>query len=58
MLPTADAVLAHAQTVVIGNNDPEFAQVQTKLRTDQSLVDFVRITRQGSANAQRQLILS
>jgi GDP-mannose 6-dehydrogenase len=58
MLPTADAVLAHAQTVVIGNNDPEFAQVQTKLRGDQSLVDFVRITKQGSANAQRQLILS
>ena len=58
MLPTADAVLDHAQTVVIGNNDPEFAQVQTKLRTDQSLVDFVRITRQGSANAQRQLVLS
>lgn len=58
MLPTADAVLAHAQTVVIGNNDPEFAEVQTKLRSDQSLVDFVRITKQGSANAQRQLILS
>jgi len=58
MLPTADAVLAHAQTVVIGNNDPEFAQVQTRLRDDQSLVDFARITRQGSANADRQLILS
>ena len=58
MVPTADAVLTHAQTVVIGNNDPEFSQVQTRLRTDQSLVDFVRITRQGSANAQRQLILS
>lgn len=58
MLPTADAVLAHAQTVVIGNHDPEFAQIQAKLREDQSLVDFVRITRQESANAQRQLILS
>jgi len=58
MLPTADEVLAHAQTVVIGNNDPEFAQVQTRLRDDQSLVDFARITRQGSANADRQLILS
>jgi GDP-mannose 6-dehydrogenase len=58
MLPTAEAVMAHAQTIVIGNNDPEFAPVHTKLRADQSLVDFVRITKQGSANAQRQLILS
>jgi GDP-mannose 6-dehydrogenase len=58
MLPTADAVLAHAETVVIGNNDPEFAQIETRLRTDQNLVDLVRITKKESANAQRQLILS
>ncbi|HEY1903569.1 MAG TPA: nucleotide sugar dehydrogenase [Terracidiphilus sp.] len=58
MLPTVDAVLGHAQTVVIGNNDPEFAQVQTKLRADQSLVDFVRITQQRSASANSQLILA
>jgi GDP-mannose 6-dehydrogenase len=58
MLPTAEAVLDHAQTVVIGNNDVEFAQIPAKLRTDQSLVDFVRITREGTANAKRELILS
>jgi GDP-mannose 6-dehydrogenase len=58
MLPTAEAVLAHAQTVVIGNGDPEFVDVQAKLRPDQNLVDFVRLTKQRSADAQRQLILS
>jgi GDP-mannose 6-dehydrogenase len=55
MVPNIDAVLAHAQTVVIGNRDPEFSQIQARLREDQCLVDFVRITRQGSSNAQQQL---
>jgi GDP-mannose 6-dehydrogenase len=58
MVPRVDAVLAHANTVVIGNNDPEFNLIQSKLRTDQILIDFVRLTRQGTANAQRHLILS
>jgi GDP-mannose 6-dehydrogenase len=48
MSPSLDAVLAHAQTIVIGNYDLEFSQVQSKLREDQCLVDLVRITRQGS----------
>jgi len=39
-----DAVLDHAQTVVIGNKDPEFHGVLERLREDQHLVDFVRIT--------------
>jgi len=55
MVPSIDAVLAHAQTIVIGNNDPEFSQIQTKLREDQCLVDLVRITRQGSTNDKRQV---
>ncbi len=55
MVPGIDAVLAHAQTIVIGNHDPEFSQIHTKLRTDQCLVDFVRITRQGNSNAKHQL---
>jgi GDP-mannose 6-dehydrogenase len=45
MVPSADAVLAHAQTVVIGNLDPEFSRICAKLREDQCLVDFVRLTR-------------
>ena len=45
MVPSTDAVLAHAQTVVIGNLDPEFSRIRAKLREDQCLVDFVRMTR-------------
>lgn len=55
MVPTADAVLAHAQTVVIGNRDPEFNRILDRLREDQCLVDFVRITRRESGESQRQL---
>ncbi len=55
MVPDIDAVLAHAQTIVIGNRDPEFSQIHARLREDQCLVDFVRITRQGNSNAQPQL---
>jgi GDP-mannose 6-dehydrogenase len=55
MVPSIDAVLAHAQTIVIGNHDPEFSQIHTRLLEDQCLVDFVRITRQGSQNAKHQL---
>ena len=53
MVPSIDAVLAHAQTIVIGNLDPEFRQVQGRMLEDQCLVDFVRITRQGSPNAKQ-----
>ena len=44
MLPSVDAVLSHAQTVVIGNNDAEFSCIHDKLREDQCLVDLVRTT--------------
>ncbi len=38
-----DAVLAHAEVVVIGNGDPEFRDVPDNLGPEQILVDFVRI---------------
>jgi len=44
MVDGIDAVLDHAQTVVIGNRDPDFRNVPERLRDDQVLVDFVRIT--------------
>lgn len=44
MVDHMDAVLEHAQTVVIGNKDPEFQKVPQALREDQVLVDFVRIS--------------
>ncbi len=43
-------VLEHAQTVVIGNKDPDFLDVPTRLRDGQRLVDFVRIGNQRSGN--------
>jgi len=41
-------VLEHAETVVIGNKDPEFRTVPERLQPGQRLVDFVRITDQRS----------
>jgi GDP-mannose 6-dehydrogenase len=43
MAHSIDAVLEHAQTVVVGNRDPEFEEVPKRLRSDQRLVDLVRI---------------
>ncbi|HWZ99302.1 MAG TPA: UDP-glucose/GDP-mannose dehydrogenase family protein [Candidatus Dormibacteraeota bacterium] len=50
MVNGVDAVLDHAQTVVIGNKDPQFETVPKRLREGQHLVDFVRITNQRSEN--------
>ena len=43
MVNSAEAVLEHAGTVVIGNNDPEFREVAKQVRGDQQIVDFVRV---------------
>ena len=50
MVSDIDAVLNHAQTVVIGNKDPDFKAVPERLRAGQFLVDFVRVTEEGSNN--------
>jgi GDP-mannose 6-dehydrogenase len=50
MANNIDAVLAHGQTVVVGNNDPDFRQVSERLREDQCMVDFVRISNRRSEN--------
>ena len=50
MVNGVDAVLDHAQTIVIGNKDPEFEGVLERLRDGQHLVDFVRITNRRSEN--------
>jgi GDP-mannose 6-dehydrogenase len=50
MVDGIDPVLDHAQTVVIGNKDPEFQNVPERLRDEQILVDFVRITDHCSEN--------
>jgi GDP-mannose 6-dehydrogenase len=48
MVNGIDAVLAHAETIVIGNKDPEFEGVLERLHNEQNLVDFVRITNRRS----------
>lgn len=48
MVPTIDAVLQHAETVVIGTNDSDFGTVLGRLRDGQVLVDFVRIVDERS----------
>jgi GDP-mannose 6-dehydrogenase len=48
MVDRLDAILDHAQTIVIGNRDPDFSAVVGRLREDQSIVDLVRISDQRS----------
>jgi GDP-mannose 6-dehydrogenase len=50
MVNDIGAVLDHAQTVVIGNKDPDFSAVPGRLRSDQFLVDFVRVIEGASTN--------
>ena len=50
MVNGIDPVLNHAETVVIGNRDPDFLDVTERLRDGQRLVDFVRITNRRSEN--------
>jgi GDP-mannose 6-dehydrogenase len=50
MVDGVDAILEHADTVVIGNKDLEFEGVPSRLRDSQHLVDFVRITNLRSEN--------
>jgi GDP-mannose 6-dehydrogenase len=50
MVNEIEEIMAHAQTIVIGNKDPEFRTVPDQLRDGQSIVDFVRITEGRSKN--------
>ena len=50
MVNRIDAVLDYAQTIVIGNKDPDFHVVPDRLREGQCIVDFVRITNSKSNN--------
>ena len=50
MVNRIDAVLDCAQTIVIGNKDPDFQIVPSRLREGQCIVDFVRITNSKSNN--------
>jgi GDP-mannose 6-dehydrogenase len=49
MVDSAEHVLDHAETIVIGNRDPEFRQIFDQIRDGQVVVDFVRIADHRSA---------
>ena len=44
MVPSIEEVLAHAETLVIGNGSPEFAEVPRRIGEHQTVIDFVRVT--------------
>jgi len=50
MVDSIDQILEHAETVVIGNRDPDFRSVPERMRANQVLVDFVRIDGRRSNN--------
>jgi GDP-mannose 6-dehydrogenase len=43
MVESIDDVLSHADTVVIGNSDPEFVNIFGQIRNEQTVVDLVRV---------------
>lgn len=45
LAPALDDVLAHADVLVMGNNAPEFRRALSRLRTDQQVIDLVRLQR-------------
>jgi len=44
MVDTRDDILKHAETIVIGNGDPEFQGILSRINEKQVVVDLVRIT--------------
>ena len=52
MVDNIDAVLQHAETIVIGNKSTEFESVPQRLHTGQCLVDFVRISNYRGNNGE------
>ena len=50
MVDNIDAVLDHAEILVIGNKAAEFQGVPQRMRAGQYLVDFARIVKEGSKN--------
>lgn len=43
MVPSVDAIIEHAQTIVIGNASPEFKDIPKRLDDSQLVIDLVRI---------------
>ncbi|GKT29786.1 nucleotide sugar dehydrogenase [Aduncisulcus paluster] len=43
MVSDIESVLDFAETIVVGNNSPEFKDLQSKIRPGQVIVDLVRV---------------
>jgi GDP-mannose 6-dehydrogenase len=43
MVDSLEDIIEHAETIVVGNGDPEFQQIFTMKRPEQVLIDFVRL---------------
>jgi GDP-mannose 6-dehydrogenase len=43
MVADVDEVLDFAETILVGNGDPQFAEIFDRLRPGQSVIDFVRV---------------
>lgn len=54
MAQTVDQVLEHAETIVIGHAETEFADVQYRLREEQVIVDLARISESANPLDSRQ----
>ena len=52
MVPSIEDILAHARTIVVGNNTNEFKDITDRLGDNQVVVDFVRITDKKSKDSQ------
>lgn len=50
MVQSVRAVLDFAETIVVGNKDPDFETISEMVRDGQTIVDFVRITDRRSNN--------
>ncbi|HST02008.1 MAG TPA: hypothetical protein VLJ84_10140, partial [Usitatibacter sp.] len=48
MVNSVDDVLAHAETIVIGNGSAEFRDIPLRITERQQIVDLVRITSERS----------
>ena len=45
MVKNIESIMDHAETIVIGNNDPKFGDIMEKLKNGQQIVDLVRISK-------------
>jgi GDP-mannose 6-dehydrogenase len=43
LVTSIDEALAHGETIVIGNRDPEFLEIGSRVRQDQFVIDLVRV---------------